>query len=122
MLTVGLGSVKGWRRPPLSGNGKVGVAPGTTTLYIPYATSSDLRGGLGMDYEQDMWQTGRSWDALGDAFGASSPIPMALTPGSTLYVAPPPWYQNYGMMFGIAAAAGLGYYTWNKYYRKPKAA
>lgn len=39
--------------------GTVGVAPGTSTIRVPYATSvADMNGGLGLIDPNDSWHTG----------------------------------------------------------------
>jgi len=47
----------------LSG-GKVGVSPSTTTMYVPYQSTPELRAGLGVVTEQDAWTTGRRAQGL----------------------------------------------------------
>lgn len=100
----------------------VGVAPGTTTLYMPYATVSELQGewsttpggprdfpaldreslygaDLGLIYNDKWWKTGRSWPALGDAACTSC---GGLTP----------WYKDPLSLLALGGAAVLGFVSY----------
>ena len=62
---------------------RVGISPGTSTMYVPYATPSDYKGAslsgnnslgdhLGIIFDRDFNLTGRSWPALGDVPGSAT--------------------------------------------------
>lgn len=78
--------------------GKVGTAPGTTTIYWPYAT--DYRG-LGVIDPGDMWPTGRPYGLPGTA---TIRLPPGLS-GLGQADEETPWWKT-GVFIGSAMLVG----------------
>lgn len=101
----------------------VGVSPGTTTLFIPYVTTSDLKeGNLGLIDPTEYWWTGRTWPH-GPPYYPNEHWPSASKsnwPGYSLnganlgdvvpqgYTQVPSWLSQYFLPIAAGAAVLVG--------------
>jgi len=84
--------------------GYVGVAPGSTTFYVPYATPSELKGNLGVVLNQDRYRV-----APREPMGLAGPLGVVLNQDRFFVVPrePMPEYSTGLRTAGMTGALGL---------------